>query len=104
MFKRLAIIAVLFVLIASAKTYTFSIDNHARAGTVELKPGEYSIKLDGSKVVLIDKYRNRIETTAKWETVDRKFAQTSVSTERVEGTTRILSIELGGSSNVIVFE
>ena len=108
MFKRFTIVALLSVLLLSAKmftkTYTFSISNQAIAGNTQLKPGEYHIKLDGAQVVLTDKSGVRIDTTATVETAERKFDQTAVATATESGTDRIIYIELGGSSNKVVFQ
>ena len=108
MFKRFTILALLSALLLSAKmgtkTYTFSISNEAIAGNTQLKPGEYHIKLDGAQVVLTDKSGLRIDTTATVETAERKFAATAVLTSKESGGDRILSIELGGSSNRVVFQ
>jgi hypothetical protein len=108
MFKRFTILALLSVLLLSAKvftkTYTFAISDQAIAGNTQLKPGEYHIKLDGAQVVLTDKSGSRIDTTAKVETTERKFTDTAVLTSKESGGDRILYIELGGSSNRVVFE
>jgi len=108
MFKRLAILALLSVFIVgaktSAKTYTINLTESAKAGVVDLKPGEYRLKLDGSQVVLTDQGGNQIDAGAKVETGDRKFEHTSISSTYVDGTHRILYIQLGGSRNTVVFE
>jgi len=104
MLKRIAILALLGVSLASAKTYSFAVTDSVQAGKVQLKPGEYSLKLEGSQVVLMDANGHRIDTTAKVETTDRKFNQTAVNTSRVDGANRIESIQLGGSKNKVVFE
>jgi hypothetical protein len=104
MLKRVAILALLGVSLASAKTYTFTVADPAQAGEVQLKPGEYSLKLDGSQVVLMDRAGRRIDTTAKVESADRKFDQTVISISKVDGTNRIQAIQLGGSKNRVVFQ
>jgi hypothetical protein len=109
MFKRIAILALLVgVCLVSAKTgaktYSFVLADPAVAGNAQLKPGEYHLKLDGAQVVLTDKDRKRIDTNAKVETAERKFEVTAVNTLNGDGANRIVSIELGGSSNVIVFQ
>ena len=108
MFKRFTILALLSVLLLSAKvftkTYTFAISDQAIAGNTQLKPGEYHIKLDGAQVVLTDKSGLRIDTTATVETAERKFTDTAVSTSKESGADRILYIELAGSSNKVVFQ
>jgi len=108
MFKRLTIVALLSVLLASAKTsaktYTFMISDGAVAGNAQLKPGEYHLKLDGSQVVLTDQLGKQVDTTATVQTADHKFAETSILFSSVDGTTRIVSIRLGGSSYRVVFQ
>lgn len=104
MFKRLTIVALMSVLLASAKSYTISISDPATAGTTQLKPGEYKVKLDGTQVVLMDNNGKRIDTLAKVETAEHKFDQTSISISKADGANRIVSIQLGGSTNRIVFE
>ena len=104
MFKRLTIVALMSVLLASAKSYTINISDPATAGSAQLKAGEYRLKLDGTQVVLIDKAGNQIDTTAKVETAEHKFDQTSISISKADGANRIISIQLGGSTNRVVFE
>ena len=104
MLKRVAILALLGVSLASAKTYTFTVTDPAQAGKVQLKPGEYSLKLDGSQVVLMDRDGRRIDTTAKVESADRKFDQTAISSSKADGTNRIEAIQLGGSKYRVVFQ
>ena len=104
MLKRIAILALLGVSLASAKTYTFAVTDSAQAGKVQLKAGEYSLKLEGSQVVLLDRNGRRIDAIAKVETADRKFDVTSVTISKIDGANRIQWIGLGGSKNKVVFE
>ena len=109
MFKRLAVIALLFgVLLASAKTgaktYTFSISDKAVAGNTELKPGEYHVRVDGSQVVVTDQYGKQLDITGTVETADHKFDVTSALCTMGDGTYRLVSVELGGSTDKIVFQ
>ena len=104
MFKRLLVIAALSVLIVSAKNYSFSVSDPSKAGTASLKPGEYTVKVDGEQVVVSDKAGNRIETAAKLETADRKFEHTAIATTDADGVKRIVSIEFGGTRYKLVFD
>ena len=109
MFKRIAILTLLAgVWLASAKngvkTYSFVLNRSAAVGNAQLKPGEYHVKLAGAQVELTDKDWKPIDATAKVETGERKFEVTAVTTLNAEGTNRIVSIELGGTSNVITFQ
>jgi hypothetical protein len=104
MLKRIAMLALLCISLVSAKNYTFTVYDVSQAGQTELKPGEYTLKVDGSKVVLIDNAGRRIDAPARIETADSKFEFTSVSTTKVDGANRIQSIQLGGTNNRVVFE
>lgn len=104
MLKRLAVIALLSVSLASAKSYTVSLSDACQAGGAQLTPGQYTLKLDGSKVVLMDDKGITIETTAKVETRARKFDQTAVSISKTGGANRLRSITLAGNKSKVVFE
>ena len=104
MFKRLATLLVLGVAILSAKTYTFSISDEAQAGQVQLKPGAYHVKIEGSQVVLSDSSGQKIDANAKLETTGEKFDQTAVETTKVGGANRIQWVELGGTRDKVVFQ
>jgi hypothetical protein len=104
MLKRLAILALVSVSLASAKSYTITLSDPCLAGTTQLKPGKYTLKLDGSKVSLIDHRGNTIEAPLKVETVDRKFGQTAIEISKVDGSNRLQAITLAGSKAKVVFE
>jgi hypothetical protein len=104
MFKRVALLLLVAGLVASAKTYNFSVDGVTQIGTAELKAGEYKVKVDGQQVSLVDRAGHQIETTAKLESADHKFTHTAIAISTKDGGARILSIELGGSSNKVVFD
>lgn len=104
MFNRLAIIALLGVSLCSAKSFPFNLADISQAGSVKLKPGEYAVKVDGDKVTLVDHSGHAIETNAKLETADHKFAYTEVAISSAGGTNRIESITLAGSKNKVVFQ
>ena len=104
MLKRIALIALLSVSLASAKSYTINLSDACQAGSAQLKPGQYTLKLDGPKVVLVDDKGKSTETTARIETADRKFDQTAISISKTDGANRLQSITLGGSKSKVVFE
>jgi hypothetical protein len=104
MLKRLAVIALLGVSLASAKSYTITLSNPCQAGGAQLKPGQYTLKLDGPKVVLVDSKGKSIETNARIETADRKFDQTAMVISTADGTARLQSIMLAGSKSKVIFE
>jgi len=104
MLKRVAVLALLGVSLASAKTYSFRLSESCRAGSAQLQPGEYKLKLEGDKVILIDKKGRSIEAVAKVETADRKYNETAVAVTKAEDSGRIEWIALGGSKSRVVFQ
>jgi len=103
MVKRIVMFGLLVVALASAKTYSFTIFDRAQAGTAQLKPGEYRLKLDGAQVALIDMDGRQIDVVATVEQSDVKFDQTSITATDADGIHRILSIQLHGTNNKVVF-
>jgi hypothetical protein len=89
---------------AGTKTYDIILNSPAKAGSTELQPGEYKLKVDGSQVIFS---RDGKEWTApvKVETVNRKFAQTTVESSTNQGDMdTIKAIDLGGSTTKLEFE
>jgi hypothetical protein len=104
MSKRIAILMLVCAVLVSAKTFTFTLSSTTQAGAVQLKPGQYKIKLNGPEVVLTDQYGHQIETAAKIENSDRKFPQTAVMVSNEDGGSRIVLIELGSTNSKVVFQ
>ena len=85
--------------IASAKSYDIVLSSPAKAGSVQLAAGEYSLKVQGSNAVFTNVDTGKTFTTAvKSEDAGRKFNATAVDTNSKNGSDEITAIELGGSS------
>jgi len=104
MLKRIAMIALVVVSLASAKSYSFTVTDAAQAGTTQLKPGTYSLKVVGSYVVLTNSDGRKIDVNAKIEPADQKSEYTAVTMTKDGGTSRILFVKLGGTRNRVVFD
>ena len=105
MLARLLLLAALLgVSLASAKNYTFTISDTMKAGSTTLKPGQYTVKMEGSKAVLKDGAGHDVPANVKVESSDTAFKNTEVSTTQSNGTGKIEWIGLGGSKSKIVFE
>jgi hypothetical protein len=105
--KKLALVGVLALSclsIASAKTYELTLAGPTKAGKVELKPGMYRLKIDGSNAVftLVDNDKT-FTVPVKVETTDTKFEQTRVDATKDNGTDVIQDIELGGTKTKVEF-
>lgn len=83
--------------IASAKTYEVTVTSPAKAGSVELKPGDYKLKVEGSQAVFTDSHNKSFSVPAKVENVAKKFDYTSVETASRGGVDTIQAIDLGDS-------
>jgi hypothetical protein len=85
--------------IASAKSYDIILSSPAKAGSVQLAAGEYSLKVQGSNAIFTNVDTGKSFTTAvKAEDAGKKFGETAVDTNSSNGTEQITTIELGGSS------
>ncbi len=86
--------------IASAKSYGHMIiSGPAKAGSLQIAAGEYSLKFKGSIAVLtnVDSGKKFI-AVVKAEETGKKFETTSVGCTNKNGADQITSIELGGSN------
>jgi hypothetical protein len=88
----------------SAKTYQIILIAPTKAGSVQLKPGQYSLKVVGSNVTFTDENSSKTFTTpAKIETVDKKYDDTKVQSSKDGENDRIEEIDLGGSKTKLGF-
>jgi len=90
--------------IASAKTYELTLAAPTKAGNVQLKPGQYRLKVDGNNATFtfVDTDKS-VTTPVKVETTDKKFDNTRVDANKENGTDVLKDIELGGSKLKIEF-
>ncbi|MGA2879584.1 MAG: hypothetical protein ABSG13_11590 [Bryobacteraceae bacterium] len=84
--------------IASAKSYNIVLETPVKAGTTELKPGEYKLKVEGSQAVFTSaKDDKSLSVPVKIENSDKKFNDTLVETTNQGGMDAIQAIDLGGT-------
>jgi hypothetical protein len=105
--RKLVIVSVMAfscLFIASAKSYDVTFTSPTKAGTVQLKAGQYRMKVDGSIATFIEVNSGKSFTTViKVQTGDKKFDQTRVGSTKVNGADTVKQIELGGSNTLIEF-
>jgi hypothetical protein len=90
--------------IVSAKSYDIVISNPVQAGTVQLKPGEYRLKVNGGNATFVNVNTDKSFTTpVKVETSDKKFDQTKMDTTKDGDQNKLQDIELGGSNTRLEF-
>ena len=90
--------------IVSAKSHDIVISTTVKAGSVQLKPGEYRLKVDGGNATFIDLNTDKTYTTpVKVQTSDKKFDQTKMDTTKDGEDMKLQDIELGGSTTKLEF-
>jgi hypothetical protein len=106
--KKLALVGVLALSclsIASAKSYELTLSGPTKAGNVQLKPGQYRLKIDGSNAIFTELENDKSFTVpVKVDTTGtKKFDTTRVDATKDNGTDVIQDIELGGSKTKVEF-
>ena len=107
MFSRIMMILLLgvsLVSLASAKSYTFVLTTASQAGDTHLNAGQYTLKLEGSKVILKDADGHDVTAPAKVEAGSQEFRDTEVSLSQADGRNKIEWIGLAGSKSKVIFE
>ena len=90
--------------ILSAKTYTITVSNPTKVGSVQLKAGQYKLKVEGSNAIFTDVNNQKSVTTpVKVETGDKKVDSTRVQSTKDGDAERIQEIDLGGSKTKLTF-
>jgi len=90
--------------ILSAKTYEIILTAPTNAGSVQLKPGQYKLKVDGANATFTDENSSKSFTTpVKVENGDKKFDDTKVQSTKDGDVERLEEIDLGGSKTKLGF-
>jgi hypothetical protein len=100
--KYFILFLTLALAVASASTHSIQLFQPSIVSGQELKPGEYKLTLDDSKVV-ISKGKQSVEAPVKTETSDSKFSSTSVRYTNDNGKMKVREIRLGGTNTRLVF-
>jgi hypothetical protein len=89
---------------AGSKTYEVTLTKTSKAGTAQLAPGTYKLKVDNGTAVFTLADSNKSQTVSvKLENAAKKFAHTAVDA-RIDGSADLIeAIELGGSTTKIEF-
>ena len=87
---------------ASAASYSVTLFQPSMVSGTELKAGEYKLTIDGDKAT-ITKGKEKVEAAVKMESVETKFAATSVRYADQGGKMKVQEIRLGGTTTKVVF-
>jgi hypothetical protein len=83
---------------SAASSYSVKLNDSVSIGSTQMKVGEYKVEMQGSKAVFkIGK--TAVEVPATLVKSDQKYAVTSLVSEG----TKLLEIDLGGTSEKILF-
>jgi hypothetical protein len=89
---------------ASAKSYSFILSAPAKAGELQLAPGEYKVEVDGANAVFTEqKSGKHLTTPVKVESGDKKHDMTAIETTKTADGEKVKAIELGGSNETLQF-
>lgn len=92
-------ISLLSVGLAVARTYDIQVLTPTMAGSAELKPGEYKVKIEGSQASFKNVQGDKTVTVpVKVQSGEKKFGATRVETVNQNGMDTIQSIDLGDSN------
>jgi hypothetical protein len=98
------VLALSSMCILSAKTYELTLTSPTKAGSVQLKPGQYKLKIEGANAIFTDMNSSKSFTTpVKVVETDKKFDDTKVQSTKDGDTDRIEEIDLGGSKTKLGF-
>lgn len=102
-----ALLSVATLCLASSKTYDVSFSSATKLGSLELKAGKYSLKVDGTKAIFTSvtnlKKPQSFTVDVKVENNPSTFEYTQVDASTDGSTTVVKDIELGGSKTKIDF-
>ena len=90
---------------AFAKNYEVTLSGKTtKVGSLQLKPGQYTLKVQGDKAIftLVDDAKS-FTTSVKVEATDKKFDSTRVDASKEGDIDVVKDIELGGSKTRLQF-
>jgi hypothetical protein len=98
------ILALCSLTIAFAKNYELTLSSTTKVGNLQLKPGQYTLKVEGDKATFTFVETSKQFTTAvKIESTDKKFDTTRVDANKDGNVDVVKDIELGGSKTRLQF-
>jgi hypothetical protein len=103
--KLLIVLALAGASVLSAKSYSVTLDQPSIVGHTQLKPGDYKLKLEGSKVTFVDhENKTAVEVNVKVENNKDKFQHTAVVSRKDGNARKIEDITLGGTRTQLDFD
>jgi len=104
LFVAAGVLALSTLSFAGSKTYEITLSSPTKAGNLQLKPGQYRLKVDGTNATFIGvDDAKAASTTVKVVNSDKKFETTTVDAAKEGDAAVIKDIELGGSKTKLEF-
>ena len=92
------------LVIAGPKNYSVVLSTPTKAGSVDLAPGDYKMKVEGSNAIFTNERTGASVTVpVKVEDTQTKFNSTVLDTKMQGNTAQLIAIELGGSKVKLEF-
>jgi hypothetical protein len=90
--------------LAYGKTYNIVLGSTTQVGSLQLKAGEYNLKVVNGQAVFTSVESSKSFTApVTVQTASKKYDETAVDTANKNGSEKIVSIELGGSNTQLEF-
>jgi hypothetical protein len=103
-FMVMAALALSSLTLVNAKSYEIILSSPTKAGNVQLKPGQYTLKVNGNNAIFTEVNSSKSYTTSvKVETTEKKFDDTRVQSTKDGDADRIEEIDLGGTKTKLGF-
>jgi hypothetical protein len=87
----------------AATGYRVTISNPTWVNGNELKPGEYRVQVEGDKIMFTGQH-NSIEVPGTVQTSDKKYSDTALRSDTVNGKQQLEEIDLGGTKTSLHFK
>ena len=89
--------------VANAKSYDVVLYNQVKVGSLQLKAGEYSVKVKGDNAIFTSASGKTFTVPVKLENDGPKNSSTNAIVDGVDGSAVLKSIKLGGSTTTLEF-
>ncbi|MGB7761391.1 MAG: hypothetical protein WBL61_16295 [Bryobacteraceae bacterium] len=99
-----AVLALASLAAANAKSYDIVLNDPVKAGSVQLKPGTYTVQVKGDIAIFTSGTSGKTYTApVKLDNNGPKHDETTVHTDTENGAEVLKSIALGGSTTTLEF-
>ena len=104
-FLAVASLALFSLTVVSAKSYNITVSSPSKVGTVQLKPGQYKLTVEGGNATFTEQTKSQktYTTPVQVQEADKKFGDTRIISSKDGEFEKINEIDLGGSKTKLGF-